>query len=235
MEYQNSVKDYIKRATNIKQMDVNSTVCQMLYICFAPQKLARLTAMRKTAKNQWARDDPAFVVMLMLGLTVASFCYALTFNKDGFFGIFRTIFYCVCVYFLGLGAVISYVNLRIAENHLKEKNSRYSGAAGKLEWLYCFDIHCNSFLPVFLIVYVLQYFFLPLLVMENFFSVCLANFLVIGSFCYYHYLTCQGFGTLPFLKNTEIYLAPILGLIPLGVICIALRINLTTAIISMHF
>lgn len=57
MEDENSVKDYIKRATNVRQMDVSSTMCQMLYICFAPGKLARLAAMRKSNNHSAAKNQ----------------------------------------------------------------------------------------------------------------------------------------------------------------------------------
>lgn len=79
-------RSYFRRARNIKQMDINSTFCQMLYICLSPNKLARTTEMRKSnnnlgIKHHWSRDDPAFAVMLIAGLGIASLSYAIALTK----------------------------------------------------------------------------------------------------------------------------------------------------------
>ena len=39
----------------------------------------------------------------------------------------------------------------------------------QVEWMYAFDIHCNSFFPLFLLLYVLQFFLLPFLLNGPFF------------------------------------------------------------------
>jgi hypothetical protein len=60
-------------------------------------------------KNQWARDDPAFVAILILFMGVASLAYAIAFQSDSFFGIIRTMVWSICVDFLLLGALIASV------------------------------------------------------------------------------------------------------------------------------
>ena len=79
--YMEETRDYVRRAINYRQMDFNSSFCQMLYICLSPRRLVKLTSMRKVAKNQWARDDPAFVVMLILGLSVASVAFTIALSE----------------------------------------------------------------------------------------------------------------------------------------------------------
>ena len=32
----------------MRQMDINSTFCQMIYVCFDPSRLVRMTEMRKS-------------------------------------------------------------------------------------------------------------------------------------------------------------------------------------------
>jgi UNC-50 family len=40
-----------------------------------------------------------------------------------------------------------------------------SGVGGEeLEFGYCFDVHCNAFFPVFVLLYVVQYLMMPLLI-----------------------------------------------------------------------
>ena len=41
-------RSYFRRARSLKQMDINSNFCQMIYICLSPNKLARTTEMRKS-------------------------------------------------------------------------------------------------------------------------------------------------------------------------------------------
>ena len=44
----------------------------------------------------------------------------------------------------------------------------------RVEWLYAFDVHCNSYFPVFLMLYVVQYLLSPLLLARTFISSLLA-------------------------------------------------------------
>ncbi len=60
-------------------------------------------------KNQWARDDPAFVVLLSLYLTLSAIAYGLVY-KVGVLGMLRLILYMVGVDFLAVGAVVATFN-----------------------------------------------------------------------------------------------------------------------------
>ena len=54
-------------------------------------------------------------------------------------------------------------------------------------------MHCNAFLPVYLLLYVLQYLLLPLLLRPGFVAVLLSNSLYAIAFSIYHYLTFLGY------------------------------------------
>ena len=106
--------------------------------------------------------------------------------------------------------------------------------------MYCFDIHCNAFFPLFLVLFVLQYFLLPLLLLDSFLALVLSDFLYLSAFSYYYYLTCKGFSgmsysALPFLAHTEVFLAPVLVFLPLFVVCLLTKINATQILLSLHF
>ncbi|OMJ67049.1 hypothetical protein SteCoe_35892 [Stentor coeruleus] len=231
----NWFRSYFRRARNMRQMDINSTFCQMMYICFSPHKLTKTTTMRKTIKHHWSRDDPAFAVMLIAGLGIASLAYAIALTNEGFYGLIKALFSSIVVHFLILGCAIAYINYRVIENHMIKEEIKYSGAGSKVEWLYCFDVHCNSFLPVFLMCYVLQYFLLPVLLYENFISVLISALLNVSALSYYFYITSQGFSALPFLKNTEYFLVPIAGVFLIGIVAVIFRVNITKLIITLHF
>jgi len=64
---------------------------------------------------------------------------------------------------------------------------------GEIEWLYAFDIHCNAFFPVFVLLYVVQYFFAPVLIQPDFMATVAANLLYAGAFSYYHYVSFLGY------------------------------------------
>ncbi|OMO63276.1 UNC-50 family protein [Corchorus olitorius] len=88
-------------------MDIEYTFWQMLHLCTAPKVVYQHTKYHKQTKNQWARDDPAFVVICSLLLAVA------------------TVAYCAA--------------------------------------LYAFDVHCNSFFPMFVMLYASYYHYLNFL------------------------------------------------------------------------
>ncbi|KAL2936314.1 Protein unc-50-like protein [Bienertia sinuspersici] len=58
-----------------QQMDVEYTFWQMLYLCTSPKVVYQHTKYHKQTKNQWARDDPAFVVICSLLLAVSTLAY----------------------------------------------------------------------------------------------------------------------------------------------------------------
>uniref|UniRef100_A0A0E0LY78 UNC-50 family protein n=1 Tax=Oryza punctata TaxID=4537 RepID=A0A0E0LY78_ORYPU len=98
--------------------------------------LRRIVKVRET-KNQWARDDPAFVVILILFLVFATSAYCAAYGESASHAAL-TITSVVLVHFLFAGIVLA-----------------------TLCWLYAFDVHCNSFFPAFVILYVILIGFNP--------------------------------------------------------------------------
>lgn len=62
-----------------------------------------------------------------------------------------------------------------------------------VEWLYAFDIHCNGFFPVFVLLGPVQFFLSPLLLKDNFMALLIGNTLYAFALCYYHYITFLGY------------------------------------------
>ena len=63
------------------------------------------------------------------------------------------------------------------QNYFVKDELKFAGAMSEVEWLYCFDVHCNAFLPVFLVCYVVQYFLLPVLLFDSFLSILISALL----------------------------------------------------------
>ncbi len=59
---------YLRRLLHFRQMDFEFALWQMLYLFTSPQGVYRNFHYRKQTKDQWARDDPAFLVLLSIWL-----------------------------------------------------------------------------------------------------------------------------------------------------------------------
>lgn len=59
---------YLRRLLHVRQMDFEFALWQMLYLFTSPQRVYRNFHYRKQTKDQWARDDPAFLVLLSIWL-----------------------------------------------------------------------------------------------------------------------------------------------------------------------
>jgi hypothetical protein len=103
------------------------------------------------------------------------------------------------------------------------------GGAGeqKIEWAFALDIHLNAFFPYFLILYVLQFFLLPILLLDTYLAAFLSNILYSVALSAYWYVTFVGYTSMPFLQNTEYYLYPLLPVLGFCGIASLVGFNLT--------
>ncbi|KAL2315044.1 UNC-50 family protein [Schizosaccharomyces pombe] len=125
-------------------------------------------------------------------------------------GYVTTITFMLFVDFGAVGVIMATMYYFIAKRFLMKSNDTIlSSTDYQLEWNYCFDVHCNSFFPSFVLLYVIQLFLLPVITRDNFISLFMGNTLYLVALCYYSYLTFIGYQILPFLKNTHALLLPI--------------------------
>merc|ERR1719210_2565924 len=103
----------------------------------------------------------------------------------------------VVFHFLLTGAAISSLSWFISNKYLRVQS--FHGVEQRMEWMYAFDIHCNSFFPLFLVLYVVHYFFLPFLIQPTLAAAVVSNMLYALALCYYSYIMSLGYSTLPFL------------------------------------
>eukprot|EP00884_Botryococcus_braunii_P007011 jgi/Botrbrau1/16310/Bobra.0066s0078.1 len=198
---------YLRRIVKPSQMDFEYTSWLMLQLCLSPKTAYRHTSYHKQTKNQWARDDPAFVVITSMMVAVAAVAYCITFSHSVSHSI-RTVVSAVLVDFLLIGAIVATICQMIANKALKKKAHSHA-VEQQVEWMYAFDIHCNSYLPLFLLLYVVQFVLSPLLLWRSFLSTLLSNALFAIALSYYHYLSFLGYSALPFLEHTEVFLWPV--------------------------
>ncbi len=160
----------------------------------------------KQTKNQWARDDPAFVVLLGLALTCS--CSALSMvslillsGRHRIFCLLQAIFrrlsshhplYGLCwlccrrrgrrhwmlVRYQHVKALCLPYYVRWFANHFLVSRHFAQSTEQSVEWAYAFDVHSNSFLPLFLLTYVLQFFLILILPQSSYI------FLIVGNTIY---------------------------------------------------
>ena len=232
-----SLPPYLRRAFKWRQMDIEYTLFQMRLLLWTPKKVYASAFYNKQTKNQWARDDPSFVLLTAAAVAGAGMLWVLCFGRSsGVWHSLAMILSAVLVDFLGVGAALATGGWALANRHLRVKPSPSEsesaasfGVEQHVEWLFAFDIHCNAFVPLFGLLYVVQLLLSPLLLMHGFLPAVLANSLYAVAFAQYHYITFLGYSALPFLERTEVFLYPV------GVTALAFIVACLSGFNASHF
>jgi hypothetical protein len=66
--FKTPLKIYLKRMISL-QMDLEMALWQLLYLKVSQTRVYRNLYHHRQTKNHWARDDPAFHVLLAISLT----------------------------------------------------------------------------------------------------------------------------------------------------------------------
>lgn len=217
----------IRRIFHPPTLDFETAIWEIIYLIIAPRKVYKSLYYHKQTKNTWARDDPSFIILLSSFLCLSAIAWGLAYSP-GILSVFRLMIYMVGVDFLLSGVIMATVGWLFANRFLKTNSSTSSisspsvssggrgaggsigvGVSGTLEWAYCFDVHCNSFLIVWLGLYIVEFILLPVLTRQNWFSLFLGNTLYFAVWCQYFVITFMGYSNMPFLEHTELLLFPI--------------------------
>lgn len=195
---------YLRRLFKFNQMDFEFAAWQMVYLFVSPQKVFRNFNYRKHTKSQFARDDPAFLVLLSVWLFLSSVCFALAMGLN-WIKLTLFVLFVVFVDFIGAGIVVSTIFWYVSNKYLA-----VDGAGGDVEWGYAFDVHINAFFPPLSLLHFFQIIIFNNL---NFLSCFVANTFWLASIIYYMYITFLGYTNLPMIKNARVFLLPLPALI----------------------
>ncbi|XP_022257216.1 protein unc-50 homolog [Limulus polyphemus] len=180
---------------------------------------------RKQTKDQFARDDPAFLVLLSVWLIVSRIPYVTKWwhikdrrraykkKASARYSISWSLSTClvlltsVAVRSKDVGLLCSCCNvLRFFSNHYLRKSTCQEL---DVEWGYAFDVHLNAFFPLLIILHFFQLFFYHVLIRHDWFiSRLFGNTLWFIAVGYYIYITFLGYSALPILKKTRLFLYP---------------------------
>lgn len=146
-------QQYLQRMLDLQQMDLQSAVDQMrTLLTFYPQRVYKMAYYRKQTKNHWARDDPAFCFLQIIMLVAFSIAYGFAFRVSSFSAILGFVVKSILIHWLGFGVVMASVGRLIANQHLMITDRSANHVRQDVEWLYAFDIHCNAFVPLFVLL-----------------------------------------------------------------------------------
>lgn len=221
---------YLRRLFRFRQMDFEFASWQMMHLFFSPQKVYRNFQYRKQTKNQFARDDPAFLVLLSLCFCITSIAFGVVMGL-GAFKIFKFLLWVVFIDCIAVGVVIASTMWFLTNRYLVVM----AKVGQDVEWGYAFDVHLNAFFPVLMILHCLQLFFInTVIIKEGFFGVFLGNTFWLVAISYYTYITFLGYSVLPFLKKSVAILSPMILLVFIYVLSLALNWNITKGLLYFY-
>ncbi|ORZ16699.1 UNC-50 family-domain-containing protein [Lobosporangium transversale] len=223
---------FLRRLFRFPHMDFQFALWQMVYLCISPRIVYRNIHYHKQTKNQWARDDPAFMVILSGILGCSAIAWGLVYGH-GMMGILRMMLYMVFVDFVVIGLIVATICWTIA-NRFLTRVSVYS-TDQTVEWQYAFDIHCNAFMPVIALLYIIQMVFMKVLLKDFWICSLLGNTLYLTAIVYYCYITFLGYNALPFVRHPEMFLYPITIFVIFYVIVLILGVNISAKVLTLYF
>ncbi|KAI9568003.1 UNC-50 [Boletus coccyginus] len=222
-----------RRLHRFQQMDFELALWQLSYLCLAPRRVYRNVYYHKQTKNTWARDDPAILVLLFACLFVAAVAWSLVYSYTALDAV-KLAFVMILRDFLFVGVVTATLLRLVANRVLLSPSSHSSLADSSVEWAYAFDVHTNSFFPLYLTLYVAQLILLPIITKDKWVCLLVGNTLYLAGFAQYIYGVYLGLSALPFLIRAEILLAPLLPLFATYVVSL-LGFNIANHVLGAYF
>ncbi|XP_011185523.1 protein unc-50 homolog [Zeugodacus cucurbitae] len=220
---------YLRRLLKFNQMDFEFAVWQMIYLFISPQKVYRNFNYRKQTKSQFARDDPAFLVLLVVCLCVTSVVLAWTMGLN-FLQSISFILYVVFVDCIFAGIIVASFLWVMTNRYLRSSNLEPD-----IEWGYAFDVHLNAFFPPLILLHFVQLFFYDWVISQPwFFSRLLGNTFWLCALSYYIYITFLGYNCIPHLKNTRLILIPLPIIFLFYLVTVIIGWNVTISFINFY-
>ena len=218
-EYCYSFIDFMKKFYHFKQIDYYFAYMNILY-CFSPINLAEMAKTRKHLKNKYARDDPGFLLIIIINLFISSICFNITLDKFSFWKIFHIFFLQTFVMLILSGLIIALITKIFFDNYLTVSPSQ------SIEYTHAFDIHTNSFVTFYFFSIIINYFLLPICGKDNkFFQIFISNVLFFYGILYYFYVSYVEYFSLPFIKKNQKISGIFFGIIILFLLFNLLKIN----------
>ncbi|KAG5313739.1 UNC50 protein, partial [Acromyrmex insinuator] len=238
---------YLRKLLKFEQMDFEFAMWQMIYLFVAPQKVYRNFQNRKRTlhtdipdiliayilvlrflhwiftetKSHFARDDPAFLVLVMGCFCISTIGLGLMLNLR-IFQFTKLLLYMMFIDYLVVGLLIATIFWFITNRYLRIDRTQ------DVEWGYAFDIHLNAVFPPLVILHILQLFlYNGLINNDTFWGRFIGNTFWFISIGYYIYITFLGYASIEILHKTHLILStlPIMLLTYITTLCAGINIS----------
>lgn len=215
---------FLRRIVDYREIDLQLTLSQFRNLLFDPKAVFKSATFHHQTQGRWARDDPGFIVIEVALVVFAAVAYFLALEPFSILGFFMTIVWTL-VHFFAVASLVATCGMWLANTYmmpapqggaeLSTGSSSVSSMAAspapttpnsarqRMEWWYCFDVHCDGFFPFFVFTRLAQFLLLPVLYYDSMVVVILSEALYFTAFSYYIYITFLGYFTLPFIQNAE--------------------------------
>ena len=196
-EYCYSFIDFMKKFYHFKQIDYYLAYMNIIY-CFSPINLAEMSKTRKHLKNKYSRDDPGFLLIMIINLFVSSLCFNLSIGNFSIFKTFHIFFIQTFGMLILFGLIIALIAKIILDSYFNCSSTQ------SIEYTHAFDIHTNSFVSFYLFSFIIPYFLLPICSKDNkFFEIFISNVLFFYGLLYYFYVSYVEYFSLPFIRKNQ--------------------------------
>jgi len=223
------IRRYFRRIVKFDQMDFQFALWQMFYLLVAPQKLTKVFRARKNFKSQYARDDPAFLILFAGALTLTSIGFAVMLDYS-FVQFLKFLVVEIFIDCIGIGVVIATTLWYVTNKFLKLKNIPQD-----VEWGFAFDIHLNAFFPPLILLHFLLLIFYNLFLQHaGGFSIVFGNSFWLAAAIYYVYITFLGYNSMQILNNINLFLMPIPWMIMIYIFTVYQGFNISSAVFAMY-
>ena len=196
-EYCYSFIDFMKKFYHFKQIDYYLAYMNIIY-CFSPINLAEMSKTRKHLKNKYSRDDPGFLLIMIINLFISSICFNISTSSFSIFKIFHIFFVQTFGMLILLGLIIALISKIIFDSYFNCSSTQ------SIEYTHAFDIHTNSFVSFYFFSFIIPYFLLPICSKDNrFFEIFISNVLFFYGLLYYFYVSYVEYFSLPFIRKNQ--------------------------------
>jgi hypothetical protein len=180
-------------------------------------------------KSQFARDDPAFLVLFAAWLCITSIGFAIVL-KLRFWQFVNFLLYVIFVDCIGVGVLTATIFWYILNKYF-----RPSTEVQDVEWGYSFDVHLNAFFPPLILLHFFQLFFYNGLISHEWFiSRLLGNTFWLVAVLYYMFITFLGYSSLQILNRTHLILTPVPIVVIFYIISLVAGLNITHALMDFY-
>ncbi|WWC86883.1 uncharacterized protein L201_001762 [Kwoniella dendrophila CBS 6074] len=224
----------LRRLTKFRSMDFELAFWQLTYLVVAPRRVYKQTYHHKQTKNQWARDDPAMLLLIAGCLAVAGVSWSILY-KYSITETISTILLMIFRDFLLSSLIIAFLFYIISNKLLVSTLAATTGVLdNKVEFSYSFDVAVNSFFPWFLSIYIGLLPLSTIVVKSNWICLWVGNTLFLIASVQYIYVTYLGYAALPFINRSEFLLSPLLPIFG-GYLLSLLGFNISKFVLDFYF